>query len=199
MNEKETMEILSRCGAFIEGHFRLVSGDDSDVYVNKDAVYLNPKKVSCLAREIANKFAKEGIEVVAGPATGGAILASWTAYYLAQKSCREVAAVYADKDNGKFIIRRGYEKAVDGKKVLLVEDIINTGESAAKTAAAVEKAGGRVVAVAALFNRGGMTSLEDIPIKALVSKKLKSWDKEDCPLCKKGVPINTSLGHPPTK
>ena len=194
MNEKEVMRVLEECGAIVKGHFRLASEEDSDIYVNKDAAYLCTEKLSLLAEEIAKKFAKSGIGVVVGPATGGAILASWVAHHLTQISCREVFAVYADKDNGKFVIKRGY-----GKIVLIVEDIINTGTSVARTAEAVEKAGGRIVSIAALFNRGKTTSIGGIPIKSLVNKKLQSWEKGKCPLCEKGIPINREFGHPPAE
>ncbi len=195
MNEKEIMDILERCGAITKGHFEFASGEHGDVYVNKDAVYLHTEELEKLAEEIASKFENKGIHSVAGPAVGGAILANRVAYHLTRMSGHEVFSAYADKDRGKFIIRRGYDKFIDGKKVLIVEDIINTGESAAKTAAAIEKARGIIFAVAALFNRGEMTSIDDIPIKALVNQKLESWKKKDCPLCKKRVPISTDLGH----
>ncbi|MCK5044458.1 phosphoribosyltransferase [Candidatus Parcubacteria bacterium] len=197
MDEREIMKILEKCGAVINGHFQLASGEHSDIYVNKDAVYLDTENLEKLAEEFAKKFVKKNIDMVVGPAVGGAILANRVAYQLTKMGFFKIWFAYADKDNGRFVIRRGYDKIVDERRVLIVEDIINTGTSVAKTAEAVEKAGGRIVSITALFNRGGMTSIGGIRIKSLINKRLKSWKKKDCPLCKKRIPINSNLGHSP--
>jgi len=58
------------------------------------------------------------------------------------------------------------------------------------------RAGGTVIAAAALVNRGQVTShnVGDVPLFTLASVSLDAWDESDCPLCKKGVPVNTTVG-----
>jgi len=100
-------------------------------------------------------------------------------------------------DTGKFIIKRGYDKLITGKKVLIVEDILNTGGTVKKVVRAVRANGGEVVAVADIFNRGGVTAADigDVPeLFSLVEMTLDMWDEKNCPLCASGVPVNTSVG-----
>ena len=93
-------------------------------------------------------------------------------------------------------LRRGYDKLVGGKRVLVVEDVLNTGGSIKDTIAAVRRAGGDVVLAAALVNRGGVTAAGvDAPaLVALLDVALEAWDADTCPLCREGVPVNTDVG-----
>lgn len=100
-------------------------------------------------------------------------------------------------ETGNYVIKRGYDKLIAGKKVLVVEDILTTGGSVKKTVEAVRAIGGEVAGVAALCNRGGVTAedIGDVPeLFSLVNITLESWEASECPLCAQGVPINTSVG-----
>ena len=98
---------------------------------------------------------REGVEVVIGPAIGAAILAQWVAYHLTDITGKDVSAAYADKDGqGGFILKRGYDGLVKGKKTLVVEDLTTTGGSVKKVVEAVRAAGAEVVGVVVLANRG---------------------------------------------
>lgn len=97
----------------------------------------------------------------------------------------------------QFTLKRGQAASVAGKTVLVVEDVLNTGGSAARTVEAVRSAGGDVVAVAALCNRGGVTAADlDVPLLvSLLDVTMDAWDEPECPMCKSGVPVNTDVGH----
>jgi orotate phosphoribosyltransferase len=184
--------ILAESGAIVTGsHIVYTSGRHGSAYVNKDAVYPRTERVSELCRLMADAVAGHEIDVVCGPAMGGIILAQWTGHHL------DRPAVYAEKAaEGGMVLRRGYDRLVAGKRVLLVEDVLNTGGSLRETVRAVEAAGGRVVVAAALVNRGGVTPA-DVGAPALVSLlslPLDSWTAADCPLCRSGVPVNTDVG-----
>lgn len=96
-----------------------------------------------------------------------------------------------------FVIKRGYDKLVAGKNVLVVEDVLTTGDSAKKVVEAVRAIGGKVVGLGALCNRGGITK-EDVgnvpKLFSLVNIKLTTYDPESCLLCAGLVPINTDVG-----
>lgn len=199
MNEQEVLAVLGKAGAVIvDSHIVYTSGKHGSAYVNKDAVYPHTTETSRLCRALAERFMKEGVQVVIAPAVGGTILSTWTAYHLTQFTEREVLSTYADKDGDDFIIKRGYDKLIVGKRVLLVEDLLTTGGSVKKVIAAVRKIGGDIVGLGVLCNRGNVTS-EDVGgvprLEALVNVKLDSWDEAECPFCKQGVPINTDVGH----
>ncbi|MDP2648833.1 MAG: phosphoribosyltransferase family protein [bacterium] len=199
MDESEALDIFEKVGMFRAGHFVYTHGRHSDNYINKDALYTNAKETSRVCRAMAERFKDSGVEVVIGPAIGAAILAQWVGYHLSEMTGRDVAAAYADKDGqGGFILKRGYDALVKGKKTLIVEDLTTTGGSAKKVVEAAEKAGADVVGVMVLANRGDVTKKQvgNPPIfEALVDLHLDSWEPADCELCKRGIPVNTDIGH----
>lgn len=200
MQETEVLELLARVGAVISGsHIVYTSGKHGSGYVNKDAVYPRTREISRLCRCIAERFSGSHIDTVIAPAIGGVIMSQWTAYHLSDMCGREVCGVYAEKsDTGNgFVIKRGYDRMVTGKRVLVVEDVLNTGGSAKKVVETARGIGGDVVGVAVLCNRGGVTAedLGGVPeLFALANLKLDAWDEAECPLCASGVPINTDVG-----
>lgn len=196
--QERSLGILRSVSAIVTGHFVLASLLHAETYINKDAVYMYPRKISLLCRYIAGHFAKDDIEVIVAPATGGVILSQWVAYHLSKITRKEILAIYAEKDEaGGFVIKRGYEKAIKGKRILVVEDILTTGGSVKKVVELVRVHGGIVVGLGTLCNRGGVTStnVADLPkFFALIDIDVKTWTEEKCPLCAKGVRVNTNLG-----
>jgi orotate phosphoribosyltransferase len=203
----ETIEILKKVGAIIpESHFVGTSGLHFDTYINKDALYLHTKETSYICKLIAEKYKDANIEVVVGPALGGIILSQWTASHLSEIYGREVLGVYTEKSpDGEQIFTRGYEEYVKGgKRVLVVEDIITTGGSILKSIKTVKDAGGDIVGACAIVNKnknlpastqGGDKSIFGVPFQTLADLFVTMYKEEDCPLCKNGIPINTSVGH----
>ena len=196
----QTIEILKKVGAIIENdHFVGASGLHFDTYVNKDALFLHPEFSSEVGKLFAEKYKDDGIEVVDAPALGGIILSQWTAYHLSKLTGRDVLAVFSEKTiDDKQILKRGYNDAVKGKKVLVVEDIVTTGGSMLKTVEAVKNAGGNIFAVCALVNKNPTkVNAENlgIPFDSLSEFEIKTYDEADCPFCKSGMPVNINIGH----
>ncbi len=112
-------------------------------------------------------------------------------------SCREGDDLLLARGEETFIIKRGYNKLVAGKNVLVVEDTLTAGGSAKKVIEATRAIGGNVVGLGVLCNRGEITpqDVTDVPkLFALVNIKFDAWDEADCPLCGRGIPINTDVG-----
>ncbi len=205
LTEEGVLDILQKVGAFRTGHFVLTSGRHSESYILKDAMYAYTKETSQVCREMAERFSDANIEAVIGPAIGAAILAQWVAHHLGDMTGKEVYAVYADKDGkGGFIIKRGYDGVIRGKNLLVVEDLTTTGGSIKKVVEAARRAGANIAGVAVICNRGGVTAKDvGLPAQAgdpaefatLVSAHLESWDERECELCKRGIPVNTDVGH----
>lgn len=198
MNEQEVLKILGRLGAAVtDSHIVYTSGKHGADYVNKDAIYPHTKETSQLCRAIAEQFADDGVEVVIAPTIGGVILSQWVAHHLTEITRREVLGVYAEKEGDSFVIKRGYDRLVAGKKVLVLEDVMTTGGSAKKVIEAVRALGGNIAGLGVLCNRGGIMprDVADPPkLVALVNIRLDAWDEAECPLCAKKVPINTNVG-----
>jgi orotate phosphoribosyltransferase len=118
---------------------------------------------------------------------------SWNSF-LGEDSKREIEKVPGSTE---FVIKRGQDKFITGKKILVVEDILTTGGSVKKVVEIVKEMGGEIIGVGALCNRGGVIpeQIGEIPVlKALVNVNLDAYDEADCPYCKSGIPINTSVG-----
>jgi len=200
MIEQIIYGIFERLGVILTGsHIVYASGRHGSAYVDKDMLYPDTQATSELCEAIARQFTSDCIDAVVGPEKGGIILSQWTAYHLSCMTSQKVLAFYAEKDGrGGFILKRGNAKErVSGRRILCVEDILTTGSSAKKVVELVRSAGGTVVGLAALCNRGKVTSKDVANPKRFVSLldlDLESWLEAECELCAQNVPINTVLG-----
>lgn len=197
---EETRAILVGCNALLaDDHFVYISGDHGSGWVAKDVIFVDLDRVQRLAQLLADKVKRFGAEILCGPATGGLIVAQWTAHEL------ELPAVFAEHDpahttselRGRFGLHRGYDKLVSGKRVLVVDDVVNTGLSIRQTVEAVRAAEGTVVAAACLVHRGNVDAAGiGVPeYEYLLEYDIPNWPASDCPLCKLGKPINTEYAH----
>lgn len=201
MQQGEVLTILKEAGGLLtDDHFIYSSGKHGSTYINKDAVYAYTDKISKLCRALAERFVADGVETVCGPTLGGIVLSQWTARHLSDLAGKEVLSVFAEKTNREkdFALTRGYRRFVAGKRVLVVEDVITTGASVRKVIEVVKDAGGEVAGVGVMGYSGrvGVTA-EDLgapKLETLLTLDLEAWDAKDCPLCARGVPINTTLG-----
>lgn len=200
MKNKNILDTLKKTNALItDSHFVLTSGKHSPIYVNKDALYPHTKEASKIGKMFAEKFKSLDIDAVAGPALGGIILSQWTAYHLSKLKKKDILGVYTEKTLEKNqVFTRGYDKLVRGKNILVVEDLTTTGQSVKKVINSVLEHGGKVIAVGVMVNRDPKNiSSKTIgaPFFSLGELFTQNYDEKNCPLCKKGVPINASVGH----
>ena len=192
--------MMKRVGAIMtDGHFVGTNGRHMATYINKDRLISHPKYSSQIGRLFANKYKNKKIEVVVAPSVAGIPLSQWTAYHLSKVSKKEVLSIYTEKtSNNNQILKRGYDFLVKKKRVLIVEDVTTTGSSVKKVIASVKMAGGKVVGVIVIINRDPKlvsSKSVGVPFSALEVLRVASYEAKNCPLCKRSIPINTSLGH----
>jgi orotate phosphoribosyltransferase len=192
--------ILKQAKALItDSHVVLTSGRHSSVYINKDAVYPHTSLSSQIGKLFAEQAKDYDIDTVAAPALGGIILSQWAAFHLSHVKNKEIFGIYTEKTPEKEqIFTRGYDAFVKDKNVLVVEDLTTTGGSVKKVVESVRQAGGTVAAVGVMINRNPMevdSSLFEAPFFALGELETVSYEEAACPLCKRNVPINTTVGH----
>src|SRR2546429_2344021 len=133
---RDARQAFEAAGAFLRGHFVYTSGRHGADYLEKFRILEDPKATSALAAMIAKEFRRLTPELVAGPTTGGIILAYEVARQLG------VNAVYVERgESGGRVLRRGFE-IPPGTRVLVVDDVVTTGGSVAETEAGVTEAGG---------------------------------------------------------
>jgi orotate phosphoribosyltransferase len=194
------LDLLRKTKAILpEGHYVGTSGRHTPVYINKDALYPHTAETSQMGELFAQANANIDIDVVVGPALGGIILSTWTAYHLSDLKAKEILGVYTEKSpDGGQIFTRGYDKLVAGRRVLVIEDLTTTGGSVKKSIEAVREAGGTVVQVCVMVNRDPKRVNEQsigAPFKSLAVLEVPSYEAENCPMCAQKVPVNTNVGH----
>ena len=183
MTEKEVEDLLIETSAIMEGHFLLTSGLHSPRYVEKFNVLQKPVYTEKLCRAMAEKFKDANIETVVGPVTGGILLAHETGKALGTR------AIFTERENGKMTFRLGFTLH-ECERVLIVEDIVTTGGSIREVIDVVKEHGGIPVAVSMLVDRsGGKATFGDVPSTALLHMDVQTYQPDECPLCKQGIPM----------
>jgi len=180
---ENTENIFKKTGAVLEGHFLLTSGLHSPVYWEKFRVLQFPNYTEQLCSMMADHFKEQGIQVVAGPTTGGIILAFEVARQMG------IRAIYAEKgDSDKRLFKRG---AVinSGERVLVVDDILTTGGSIRQVIEAVRDRGGKVAGVATLVDRSEKGADFDVPYFSCHRAQTETYTPEKCPQCAQGIPL----------
>lgn len=196
----ETRQILVDCQALLANdHFVYISGDHGSGWVDKDAIFVDLHRVRRLTQLLAAELKRFNADMLCGPATGGLIVAQWTAFELG------VPAVFAEHAaprtsmelRGRFAFHRGYDQLVAGKRVIVVDDVVNTGLSIRQTVEAVVAAGGIVAAAGAIVHRGNVNAagLGVDEYVYLLEYDIPDWSAAECPLCQAGVPVNTRYAH----
>jgi orotate phosphoribosyltransferase len=181
---REVERVFREAGAFREGHFVLSSGRHSSRYLEKFQVLQWPVRTAALCADLAAWATTLEPGTIAGPTTGGIILAHEVARQL------ELRAVYAERsESGRGReFRRGFELG-PGERVLVVDDIMTTGGSVQETIDAVRAAGADVVGAAVLVDRSGGAARLDVPLHALWTVEITTHAPAECPLCAEGVPL----------
>ena len=179
---EEMLKLFKETGAFLSGHFELTSGRHSDSYFQCALLLQNPEHSETLCKKLAEKFRGKGATVVIGPAVGGIIVSFEVARQLGVRS------LYAERENGVLRLRRNFA-IKKGEKVLVVEDVVTTGGSTQEVIQLVRSEGGETIGVGALVDRSGGEAHYDVPFEPLLTLKVKSFSKEECPLCKEKIPF----------
>lgn len=179
MTREEIIGIFKETGVMLEGHFQLTSGRHSDHYMQCARLFEHPRYAKLMCGELANAFAHERIDLVAGPAVGGIIIAYQTAERLGVRN------VFAERQDGKMTFRRGFG-IKPGENVLVCEDVVTTGGSVREVVGLIREAGGNVVGVGAIVDRSNGKVDFGVPFKAVLLMEVVSWEEADCPLCKAG-------------
>jgi len=181
VDDREVLDIFRKHSALLEGHFVLSSGLHSDRYIQCALVLQHPLVAERLGSELAWKLAGNRASVVVAPALGGVLVAHEVGRALG------VRALFTERVDGRMTLRRGFQLS-PGEPAIVVEDVITTGGSTRETIAAVEEAGGKVVATGALIDRSGGTVELGWPRASLVTLTVQNFDPPQCPLCAAGVP-----------
>lgn len=181
MDEKNVIEVLKECRAFLEGHFQLSSGLHSPAYVQCAQLLQHPGRAGMVCAALADLWKEERPDVVVGPALGGILVAYEVARALGTR------ALFTERKDGVMMLRRGFAIG-EGERILVAEDIVTSGKSVKETVEVVRSAGGEILGVAAIGNRNAGNPF-DVPFRALAKFDFPVHQPDACPLCEKGIPL----------
>jgi len=183
-NEQHTKveNILRETGTLLTGHFQLTSGRHGEVYMQCAKVFQYPEHTAYIAEVIADGFKGEEVDIVLAPAIGGIVFGYELARALKAKS------LFVERENGEMTLRRGFE-IPPGARVVIAEDVVTTGGTTREVMAIAKANGAEIVGTCSLVDRTGGQIDMGVKYVSAYSKAIASYDPEDCPLCKKGIPV----------
>ncbi len=174
--------IIEETGARREGHFRLTSGRHSGEYFQCARALEHPGHAGELGRLLAGRFKDDRVDTVVSPALGGVVIGYEVARAL------DVRFLFAERKDGRMTLRRGFAVR-PGERVLVIEDVVTTGGSVKEVAALVCEAGAELVGYGFIVDRSMTDPGLEPRAESLVRRTAESYDPDDCPMCRDGVPV----------
>ena len=198
--ERINRGIILRTGAYLTNdHFVLSSGRHTQEYVEKALATTEPAFTEGLGDVIAKHFAEEPIDLVLTTGYGASLLG----HCVARAHPLRPRFIYANKQrNGsgasQVVLPREFRQYFVGNpKVLVVEDIVTTGETVKGLIKLVKSLGGTVVGIGTLWRRIRKVNFK-FPFFTLVDREFPTYAQKDCPMCRRGMPINQEFLSEPS-
>ena len=176
----EVLEILEKTNGLLKGHFCLTSGLHSDEYFQCAKLYQYPEYTEKIGKMIAEKLSDLDFDTIIAPAVGAVIIG----YEVAKQAKKR--NLFVERKDGIMQLRRGY-KLSKGEKVVIIEDVITTARTIKETIECIKEFEPEVIATGCIVDRScGKTGLNIISLAQVTPK---TYEPDDCPLCKAGIPI----------
>jgi orotate phosphoribosyltransferase len=194
LRQLQDFEVLMR-----NGHFDYGNGYHGRVYLNPHQLFRQPSTIWRLAQDLLEVLPGdllEKTEVVAGPVMGGALLAHTLAGLLDGRRALTHPpcsfAPFSSRGDHEFFLRTFYARQMAGTRVLIADDVRNTGKTFERCAALVRSAGGTVLGTVEICDRMEAVTGAGVPNFALAEYKApENYPVAECPMCKAGEPITT--------
>jgi len=192
-------ELKSQGVLMVSSHFDYGNGYHGSVYLNPHRLFQHPGTIWRVAQDLIARVPVDlvsAVEVVSGPVMGGALLAHTMAGLLdGHRPLSHPACLFAPLSidgRGAMVLRTFYREVVRGKRVLLADDVRNTGKTFERAKALIEDAGGTVIATVEICDRLEAMVELGVPNIALAEYPApENYPAADCPLCRSGVAVET--------
>jgi orotate phosphoribosyltransferase len=198
--ERELIDLL----APRHGHFRFESGHHGELWLHVESLLQRPARLRGIVDQLAQRVSRHNPQVLCGPLAGGALVAQMMAEQLDLEFCyseRVAEPVPGTLYSARYRIPGALRGMIDGKRVALVDDVINAGSAIRATFTDVGECGGKPVAIAALLVLGaqasGFASEKHLPLESIAHLPNRLWEASECPLCKAGTPLVTFAPNSP--
>jgi orotate phosphoribosyltransferase len=179
-----------------QGHFLLESGLHAQMWIDLDALFVDPKRIEPDLAALAALIAQHDVSAICGPLLGGAFVAQGLAmrlglrfFFTERVKPRDDGGLY----QAVYRLPNAQRKQVAGERMAVVDDVISAGSSVRATVAELESAGASVQVVGALLLLGNKAvehfSQRQIPVVAPALRAFEMWEPDQCPHCKAGKPL----------
>jgi orotate phosphoribosyltransferase len=181
-----------------KGHFRFESGHHGELWLELELLCLRPGPIAQLAGRLAARLSKYGVEVVCGPLVEGSFVSLLVSQQVSLPFCYSEPQA-AGEDLAlfpvKYRIPGGLRRELNGKRVAIVNDVINAGSAVRGTLDDLRACGARPVAIAALALLGPcaarLAADNSLPLETLYELPSSIWSPAECPLCANGIPLSS--------
>ena len=188
MSTQTPLDRFRQTGAYLTGHFRLTSGLHSGEYLQSALVLQHPAIAEEFGRALASRIPKAS--VVVSPAIGGLIIGHEVARAMGSRF------IFSERDaSGKMTLRRGFT-VQPGETAVVIEDVVTTGGTTREVIELLKQAGANVTGAASIIDRSGGRVDLGVPRSALATLEVVSYQPEDCPLCRQGLPVEKPGSRP---
>ncbi len=184
------LAVMHRDGMLREGHFAFRSGRHSAGLLDRDLLLADPGLASRMGYAIAKRFFTDHLTTVATPSIWGAGLAQWVGYFLEPKA----KVVDATPTDGGLTIAEKLIRYIAGCRVLLVDNLIVSGQTMTQFASVVSSHGATVVGIATLWSLGP-EKIANLPVYALLNDVYPAYSADACPLCAAGAPAPEQVAY----
>lgn len=181
----QVLTLFKDCDALLQGHFKLTSGKHSEWYFEKIRLIEKPAALEKIVNLLVEKIREEvpAFDYVVSPAYGAIAIGFLAALKLGK------AFAFSQRVEEKMSFRSGFS-ILPGSKVVIVEDILTTGGSIQEVVSCLNNLNVDISGIYVLVDRsGGMTSVDGMAVGSLLALKVEAFEPEECPFCRKGVPV----------
>jgi len=177
------------------GHYRMESGHHSQVWMEFNTLFMNPSHLRPFITRLAGLLAPLQPDALCGPYIGGMLLASMTAMEMGIEFFHTLRQ--ADPGEGMYPVQyhlpADLHTHVSGKRVIVVDDVINAGSAVLATCDELAAHGAEVIAVGALVTLGDTgveaVAARGLPLLSISSHPNRLYLPDECPLCQQGVEL----------
>jgi orotate phosphoribosyltransferase len=180
------LQAIKTNGLLKEGHYAYRSGQHSACLIDRDQLLTEPEFASHLGYAIAKRFFTEHVDTVATPSIWGAGVAQWVAYFLEPRA----RIVHATPIDGQPTVAPVLEELINGKRILLCDNLVMTGNTMHSFVQTISDLGGHIVGLATIWTSGA-DEIQGHPVFGLLNSLYDSHRPMDCPLCAAGVPVES--------
>jgi orotate phosphoribosyltransferase len=188
-------EVVEELVGARSGHFRLESGHHGELWLDLDALFFSAAALDPVVGELVRRLAPHAPDAVCGPLSGGAFLAQLVAARAGLGFAHTERTTTGDGGlyTARYALPAALAPRVAGRRVAVVDDVVNAGSATRATVRALRDAGAEVVVLAAMLALGELPARTaagiGVPLEAVAARDNALWEPADCPRCARGEPL----------